>query len=75
MLRNDYSYGSTDLHKWSLRSFQIVSEIMNARERVRANLRVFWIRRERRSSRLMHLDLMVLGKQESFCVTLIDNRS
>jgi hypothetical protein len=29
MLRNDYAHGSTDLHNWSLRSFQIVSEIIN----------------------------------------------
>lgn len=28
-LRNDYAHGSTDLHNWSLRSFQIVSEIIN----------------------------------------------
>jgi hypothetical protein len=29
MLRNDYAHGSTELHNWALRSFQIVSEIMN----------------------------------------------
>ena len=29
MLRNDYAHGGTDLHNWSLRSFQIVSEIIN----------------------------------------------
>jgi hypothetical protein len=29
MLRNDYAHGSTDLHNWALRSFQIVSEIIN----------------------------------------------
>jgi hypothetical protein len=29
MLRNDYAHGSTDLHDWVLRSFQIVSEIIN----------------------------------------------
>lgn len=29
MLRNDYAHGSTDPHNWSLRSFQIVSEIIN----------------------------------------------
>ncbi len=29
MLRNDYAHGSTDLHNWSLRSFQIVSENIN----------------------------------------------
>ena len=28
-LRNEYAHGSTDLHNWSLRSFQIVSEIIN----------------------------------------------
>jgi hypothetical protein len=28
-LRNDYAHGSTDLHNWSLRSFQLVSEIIN----------------------------------------------
>jgi hypothetical protein len=28
-LRNDYAHGSTDLHNWALRSFQIVSEIIN----------------------------------------------
>jgi len=29
MLRNDYAHGSTDLHNWALRSFQVVSEIIN----------------------------------------------
>lgn len=29
MIRNDYAHGSTDLHNWGLRSFQIVSEIIN----------------------------------------------
>jgi hypothetical protein len=29
MLRNEYAHGSTDLHNWALRSFQIVSEIIN----------------------------------------------
>jgi hypothetical protein len=29
MLRNDYAHGSTDLHNWSVRSFQFVSEIIN----------------------------------------------
>jgi hypothetical protein len=29
MLRNDYAHGSTDLHNWALRSFQLVSEIIN----------------------------------------------
>ncbi len=29
MLRNDYAHGSTDLHNWALRSFQIVSEVIN----------------------------------------------
>ena len=29
ILRNDYAHGSTDLHNWALRSFQIVSEIIN----------------------------------------------
>jgi len=28
-LRNEYAHGSTDLHNWSLRSVQIVSEIIN----------------------------------------------
>ncbi len=28
-LRNEYAHGSTDLHNWALRSFQIVSEIIN----------------------------------------------
>jgi hypothetical protein len=28
-LRNEYAHGSSDLHNWSLRSFQIVSEIIN----------------------------------------------
>jgi hypothetical protein len=28
-LRNEYAHGSTDLHNWSLRSFQSVSEIIN----------------------------------------------
>ena len=29
MLRNDYAHGNTDLHNWALRSFQIVTEIIN----------------------------------------------
>lgn len=29
MVRNDYAHGSTELHNWALRSFQIVSEIIN----------------------------------------------
>ena len=29
MVRNDYAHGSTQLHNWALRSFQIVSEIIN----------------------------------------------
>jgi hypothetical protein len=29
MLRNDYAHGSTELHNWALRSFQIVSEVIN----------------------------------------------
>lgn len=29
MLRNDYAHGSTELHNRALRSFQIVSEIVN----------------------------------------------
>lgn len=29
MVRNDYAHGSTDLHNWALRSFQVVSEIIN----------------------------------------------
>jgi|SRR5664280_491543 len=29
MLRNEYAHGSPDLHNWALRSFQIVSEIIN----------------------------------------------
>lgn len=29
MVRNDYAHGSTQLHNWPLRSFQIVSEIIN----------------------------------------------
>jgi hypothetical protein len=29
MVRNDYAHGSTNLHNWALRSFQIVSEIIN----------------------------------------------
>jgi len=28
-VRNDYAHGSTELHNWALRSFQIVSEIIN----------------------------------------------
>jgi hypothetical protein len=28
-LRNDYAHGSTELHNWALRSFQVVSEIIN----------------------------------------------
>lgn len=29
MMRNEYAHGSTELHNWALRSFQIVSEIIN----------------------------------------------
>lgn len=29
MVRNDYAHGSTQLHNWALRSFQIVSQIIN----------------------------------------------
>lgn len=29
MVRNEYAHGSTQLHNWALRSFQIVSEIIN----------------------------------------------
>jgi hypothetical protein len=29
MVRNDYAHGSTQLHNWGLRSFQIVSQIIN----------------------------------------------
>jgi hypothetical protein len=29
MVRNEYVHGSTQLHNWALRSFQIVSEIIN----------------------------------------------
>jgi hypothetical protein len=29
MVRNDYAHGSTELHNWALRSFQIVSEVIN----------------------------------------------
>jgi len=29
MVRNEYAHGSTELHNWALRSFQIVSEIIN----------------------------------------------
>jgi len=29
MVRNDYAHGSTELHNWALRSFQIVSEFIN----------------------------------------------
>jgi hypothetical protein len=29
IMRNEYAHGSTELHNWALRSFQIVSEIIN----------------------------------------------
>lgn len=29
VVRNDYAHGSTELHNWALRSFQIVSEFIN----------------------------------------------